>query len=79
MSPSPIDPRIASVEAQINACMRGATNVITCPFCRAQNTAEKTAICCADFGSVVRVVLRKQAQREMIDTANRIADNVGRN
>jgi hypothetical protein len=79
MSTSPIDPRIVSVESQIGACMRGATNLITCPFCGAQNKAENEALCCVDFGAVVQVVLRKQALQEVMDTAARIADSVGRN
>ncbi len=74
-----IDPRIANVEAQINAAMRGSTNVITCPFCKAQNKAENEALCCVDFGAVVQAVLRKQAQQELLDTAHRIADAVTRN
>ena len=79
MSNGPIDPRIANVEAQINAAMRGATNVITCPFCSAQNKSEKEALCCVDFGAVVNAILCKQAQQELLDTAHRIADAVARN
>ena len=79
MSSAPIDPRIANVEAQINACMRGATNVITCPFCGSQNKESNDALCCADFGSVVLAILRKQAQQELIDTANRVADVISVN
>ena len=75
----PIDPRIASVEAQINACMRGATDVINCPFCGSQNRAEYEALCCPDMGSTVRVILRKQAQRECLDNAERILEIVSRN
>ncbi len=74
-----IDPRIKSIEAQINACMRGATNVITCPYCDAQNKAENDALCCPDFGAVVVAVLRKQAQGECLDQAKRIADAVAKN
>jgi hypothetical protein len=74
-----IDPRIASVEAQIAACSRGATNVITCPYCGAQNVAENEALCCPDMGLTVRAILRKQAQSECVDTSKRIADAVARN
>ncbi len=74
-----IDPRIVSIESQINACMKGATNVITCPYCNAQNKAENDALCCVNFGAVVNVILRKQAQGECLDTAARIADAVARN
>lgn len=38
---TPIDPRIANVEAQIAACMRGATNVITVPFLRSAKQGRK--------------------------------------
>lgn len=71
-----IDPRIVSVEAQINACMKGETNVITCPFCNAQNKQENESLCCPDFGLVVRAILRKQAQGEVLDHASRIADRI---
>ena len=74
-----IDPHIANIEAQINACMRGATNVITCPYCHKQNTDAANALCCADFGAVVRVILRKQAQFECLDIAKEIADKVACN
>ncbi len=74
-----IDPRIVSVESQINAAMRGATNVLNCPYCGSQNKAENEALCCVDFGAVVTAVLRKQAQGECIDQAKRIAEAVARN
>ena len=74
MSTSKIDPRILQVEAQIAAAMRGATNVINCPYCKKQNVSENESLCCADFGLVVRAVLRKMAQGEVLDTAARIAD-----
>lgn len=70
---------IANIESQINACMRGATNVITCPFCGEQNTAENEALCCVDFGAVVNAILRKQAQQECLDQAHRISDAIARN
>jgi hypothetical protein len=76
---SPIDPRIVSIESQINAAMRGATNVLNCPYCGSQNKADNEALCCPDFGAVVRVILRKQAQGECLDMAKRIADRVARN
>ena len=79
MESNSIDQRIVSIESQINACMRGATNIITCPYCGAQNKAENSALCCADFGAVVLVILRKQAQRECLDQAGRIAEAVSRN
>lgn len=79
MNGEQIDPRIKSAEAQINAARRGATNVITCPYCSTQNKAENEALCCADFGAVVIAILRKQAQQELIDSARRIADAVARN
>ena len=71
-----IDPRIKSIESQINACMRGETNVITCPYCGAQNKEANEALCCADFGLVVQAILRKQAQQELLDTAHRITDSI---
>ncbi len=74
-----IDSRILSIESQINACMRGATDIITCPYCGAQNKAENESLCCADFGAVVNAVLRKQAIGECLDTAARIADHIANN
>ena len=76
MTKPKVDASIASVEAQINAVMRGATNVITCPFCGKQNREENEALCCADFGAVVNAILRKQAQQELIDQAHRISDAI---
>ena len=73
-----IDPRITSVESQIAACMRGATNVITCPYCNAQNRKENESLCCNDMGLVVRAVLRKQAQRDCIEIGMRIGEQMAR-
>lgn len=73
-----IDPRVHDIEAQIHAAMRGATNVINCPYCKKQNVAENESLCCADFGLVVRAVLRKMAQGEVLDKAERIAENAYR-
>ena len=75
---SPAD-KIANVEAQINACMRGATNTITCPYCGVATSDKDNALCCADMGLTVRAILRKQAQQECLDMAARIADNLARN
>jgi hypothetical protein len=73
-----IDPKIANIEAQINAAMQGRTNIITCPYCGVQNHAGRDRLCCEDFGLVVRAVLRKQAQYETLDTASHIMDNAAR-
>lgn len=75
-TPSKIDPRIANIEAQIQACMRGATNIITCPYCGAQNAKENKALCCSDMGLVVRAVLRKSAQFDCIDLGKRIGERL---
>jgi hypothetical protein len=71
--------KIANVEAQINACYRGATNVITCPYCGVATDQTANALCCADMGLTVRAILRKEAQQECLDVAARIADNLARN
>ena len=75
---SPED-KIKNVEAQIAACMRGATNVITCPYCGEQNTQGSERLCCADMGLTVRAILRKQALGEVIEHAERIAEKVAMN
>ena len=71
--------KIANVESQINACYRGATNTITCPYCGVATAQTHEALCCADMGLTVRAILRKQAQQECLDMAARIADNLARN
>ena len=78
MGTDKIDPRILQVEAQIAAAMRGSTNIITCPYCGGQNRKENERLCCADFGLVVRAVLRKQAQGDVLDTAARITEKAQR-
>jgi len=70
--------KLANVESQIAACMRGATDVITCPYCGEQVKQGNDALCCADMGLTVRAILRRQAQQECIETAERIAENMAR-
>jgi hypothetical protein len=74
-----IDSRIADVEQQIQAAMRGSTRVIFCPFCGVENRETNEALCCTDLGAVVLAILRKQAQQECLDVAKRIADKIGGN
>lgn len=70
--------KIASIEAQIAACERGATNIITCPYCDEQNK-QGQPLCCETFAKAAMAIIQRQGTHELVEHAERIAEQVSRN
>jgi hypothetical protein len=68
--------KLESVERQINECMEGKTTEIVCPFCLSVGTAQDRELCCPDMGLAVRAILRRQAQKDVVEQAIRVMDAV---
>lgn len=72
------DAKVANVEAQIAALERGATDVLNCPYCRAQ-TSFGEAFCCRLMAAAALAVLDRKEQSERADLLARISDRASRN
>lgn len=74
--------KLENVEAQLRAVLRKDTNLITCPFCQAQNRqpeGEAPPLCCADLALAVEAVILKMETDFHLDAAGRIADSAEKN
>lgn len=71
--------KLASVENQIAQAMAGERDVITCPYCNADNTSGNQSLCCSLFGQAVRAVLDRIRFVEAKDQADRILEKAARN
>ena len=67
------DSNIASIEAQIAAVEEGRTNVITCPYCGAQNI--EPPLCCRLFAAAALAIMERQALQETIKAVERSQRN----
>ena len=71
--------KIANVEAQIEACEAGRTNVITCPYCGTQNWEpgpdDSPALCCRLFAAAALAIIERQAIEEQKRIAERVSCN----
>ena len=77
--------RITAVEAQVKAVLRGDTNILNCPYCRAKNQQPSElsdepppALCCVEFAHAVNAVMLKLETDFALDAAARIADSAVR-
>jgi len=66
--------KVEDLELQINRCMRGEQTSIKCPYCGVEILPTDGALCCNDMGLVVRAVLRRKAQLEVLEQASEIMD-----
>ncbi len=73
--------KIRNVEAQMKAVLRGDTNVITCPYCKAQNRQPSalteelpSALCCILFADCVNAVMLSMETSNALDAAHMIAE-----
>ena len=71
--------KIADIEAQIEACEAGRTNVITCPYCAGKNWkpegAQSPALCCRLFAAAALAIIERQAVEEQKRIAERVSCN----
>lgn len=65
--------KMASVARQIQECMRGDSQVITCPYCLSENNSDNHALCCELFGKAVSAVLERIRAKELLEQCDRIA------
>lgn len=69
--------KVENVEAQINAAMRGATNVLTCPYCQNQNKMGQT-MCCMLMAQAVLAVMERKDIAEQVEEIEQIRENIDR-
>ncbi len=73
---------IAAIEFQISQCEKGESDVIVCPYCRAENwkpgvkpaSPNEGRLCCDLFAKAALAIIERQSVQEFIDHAQRIAD-----
>ncbi len=69
--------KVENVEAQVKAAMRGATNVLTCPYCRLQNKPNEP-ICCMMMARAVAAIMERVDIAEQVEEIDRIRENIDR-
>ena len=67
------DSKIANIEAQIAAVEEGRTNVITCPYCGAQNI--EPPMCCRLFAAAALAIIERQEMKETIRAVDHASVN----
>ena len=71
--------KIADIEAQIEACEAGRTNVITCPYCGEKNwepeLGQSPTLCCRLFAAAALAILERQAVEEQKRIVERVSCN----
>lgn len=65
--------KVKSVDRQIHECMKGDSQIIICPYCKAENNSDNQALCCTLFGKAVAAVLERIRAGELLEHVDRIA------
>ena len=71
--------KIQSVDSQIRANMRGASNVIVCPYCGLATFPTDKALCCAYLGAAVVAVLQRLDVEERREHFDKVMESASRN
>ena len=73
---SAADAKVADIQHQIEACMRGATDVLVCPYCHIGNFKGEPKFCCTLLAKAVKAVLHRQDAAVQLAKTERVMEAV---